>query len=78
MWLSTEGVEGKEMKAFFDDFYSSENPEYYQYSGSGNVKKPNTLGRLRVLRSAASEYFDIEVPEEYSEVNADDESSEGE
>ena len=75
VWLSTEGVEGKEMKAFFDDFYSSENPEYYQYSGSGNVKRSNSLGRLRVLRSAASEYFDIEVPEEYSEVNANEESS---
>ena len=77
VWLSTEGVEGKEMKAFLDDFYSSENPEYYSFSGSGNVKRPNALGRLRVLRSAASEYFDIEVPEEYSEVNSDDESSEG-
>ena len=69
MWLSTEGVEGKEMKAFFDDFYSSENPEYYEFSGSGNVKRPNALGRLRVLRSAASEYFDIEVPEEYCETD---------
>ena len=67
VWLSTEGVEGKEMKAFLDDFFSSENPEYYEYSNSGNVKRFKVLGRYRVLITAAADYFDIEVPDEIME-----------
>lgn len=67
VWLSMEGIEGKEMKTFLDDFFSSENPEYYEYSNSGNVKRFKVLGRYRVLITAAADYFDIEVPDEIME-----------
>lgn len=71
VWLMTEGYNGNEMKVFFDNFYSSENAQYYDYSGSGNVKRVNALGRFRVLRSAAADYFGIEDPD-VNEENSDE------
>ena len=54
-----KGVEGPSFKAFLDDFFTTENEAYKEYSGSGNVKLVNTQGRLSELTKAYIQYYKL-------------------
>lgn len=81
-----EGIEVQSFKAFLDDFFTTENEAYKEYSGSGNVKKVNTQGRLSELTKAYIQYYKLadvnadaclisDDTAENSEVNSDEPSS---
>lgn len=79
------GFEAQSFKAFIDDFFTTENEAYKEYSGSGNVKKANTQGRLVELTKGFIEYYNIDISEtaclvggsvENSEVSQEESTSE--
>lgn len=54
-----KGIEIQSYKAFLDDFFTTENEAYKEYSGSGNVKRVNTQGRLSELTKAFIQYYKL-------------------
>lgn len=64
-----EGVEASDYKEFLDLFFEDTPEDYKEFSGSGNVKRPNVETRYDILRRACYEYFKLELP-------SDDENSE--
>ncbi len=69
-------IEPQAFKAFLDDFFMTENEAYKEYSGSGNVKKVNTQGRLIELTKGFIEYFNIDISETVCLAEADTENFE--
>lgn len=53
-------VSPKEFKIFIDDFNSSENKAYEENTGSGNIKRTKTEGRLKALGDAFAEHFNYD------------------
>lgn len=74
-----EGVEASDYKNFLNEFFASDNEDYKEVSGSGNVKRPNVEARYDILRRACYEYFKLELPseDENSEVISEEVSSVG-
>jgi hypothetical protein len=74
-----EGIGANEYKNFLNDFFISDNEEYKQFSGSGNVKRPNVEARYNVMRDECYSYFNMEIPDadENQEIDSTDESSDG-
>lgn len=77
--MMLEGISAKDYKSFLDGFFSSENEEYKEFSGVGNVKRPNVEGRYGVLMRECYQHFNLELPSsaENDEVNSDTVSPEG-
>lgn len=73
-FLMLQGVSQVEAKAFFLEFFSSEDEEYREYSGAGNVKRHMVEGRVSVLMKAACEFFNLEY-DENREMGSEDSSS---
>lgn len=55
-----EGVEASEYKNFLNEFFASDNEDYKEFSGSGNVKRPNVEARYKILREECYRYFKLE------------------
>lgn len=75
-----EGIEPAGYKAFLNEFFASDNEGYREFSGSGNVKRPNVEARYKILRDECYRYFKLELPEgdENSEAMNDSSSPEAE
>ena len=61
-------VEASDYKNFLNEFFASDNEDYKEFSGSGNVKRPNVEARYEILRDECYKYFKLELP-------SDDENS---
>lgn len=74
-----EGVEATAYKEFLDLFFEVTPEDYKEFSGSGNVKRPNVEARYDILRRACYEYFKLELPsdDENSELISEEVSSDG-
>lgn len=53
-------IEAERFRAFINEFSNTENEEYNEASGSGNVKAPKVQQRIRILFLEFCDYFDIE------------------
>lgn len=72
------GISAGDFRAFVDRFSSSENADYAEGTGSGNVKRGKTEIRLIALATAFEDYFHIDdskVLDTYSEVSVGDEKA---
>ena len=55
-------IEPDQFREWFDDFaYNYYNPEceYAEYCGAGSVKKPKVFGRIEVMKTHFSNYFNL-------------------
>jgi hypothetical protein len=57
------GVDAGEFKLFLDDFFEEPSEDYRSFSGVGNVKKVNVLGRYHVLRDECYKHFNLSLDE---------------
>lgn len=74
-----EGIGASDYKNFLNEFFASDNEDYKEFSGSGNVKRPNVEARYEILRDECYRYFNLELPgdDENPETVASDSSSGG-
>lgn len=74
-----EGIGASDYKNFLNEFFASDNEDYKEFSGSGNVKRPNVEARYEILRDECYRYFKLELPGdgENPETVASDNSSGG-
>lgn len=52
-------IEPERFKVFIDSFSNSVNAEYEECTGSGNVKRGKTEGRLSAIAKAFADYFEL-------------------
>ena len=70
--MMLEGVDACDYKSFLNDFFSGYNEEYKNFSGSGNVKRPNVEQRYRILKAEAYNYFGIQNPDNSENLQSED------
>lgn len=54
------GISSEDFKSFIDSFSNAVCPEYEMNTGSGNVKRGKTEGRLKAIASVFEDYFHLE------------------
>ena len=71
-----EGIEAEAYRAFLNEFFSTDNEDYKEHSGAGNVKRVNVEARYDILKRECYKYFNLGSTEN-SEVNDNQLSLEG-
>lgn len=54
-----EGIEAEAYKAFLNEFFSTDNEDYKEHSGAGNVKRVNVEARYDILKCECYKYFKL-------------------
>lgn len=70
-----EGIEAEAYKAFLNEFFSTDNEDYKEHSGAGNVKRVNVEARYDILKCECYKYFKLGDAEN-SDVNEEQPSTE--
>lgn len=52
-----EGIEAEAYKAFLNEFFSTDNEDYKEHSGAGNVKRVNVEARYDILKCECYKYL---------------------
>ena len=71
-----EGIEAEAYRAFLNEFFSTDNEDYKEHSGAGNVKRVNVEARYDILKRECYKYFNLGSTEN-SEINDNQLSLEG-
>ena len=52
-----EGIEAEAYNDFLNEFFSTDNEDYKEHSGAGNVKRVNVEARYDILKCECYKYF---------------------